>query len=570
MMTKRFNLLMFGFWLAVAVGLVFLFGVEGNNEEAANQGRSAIWWMVSRWLWAKTDMSHGWLIPLVSLYMVWKRRQALRDDPRRVNWWGGLVVVLSLLLYLAGLRVQQTVLVLLAGIGLLWGIPFLMYGWAVARMLLFPCGYLVFAIPMTFMDYLTFPLRLVSSTVSVVLLNGFGIPVDQSGTAIMIKVGHGLALDVAHPCSGLRYLLAMIALTTAYAYFTQRSPLKRAILSLSAIPLAMAGNIARITLIALVGLSLGEDFALGFYHDYSGYVVFAVATLLMLGAGRLLDWPWKKSPGRGKDEEGMSAPCETDRLPVGRAFPFAVSLVLALFTMTALLGSRMRELGLASLQTADICQDLPDQVGDWRGERIFFCQHDQCAQSFTTSELVGSTTCPTCGGKLDAVALGERTLLPADTRIVRRIYTNSKGESVTVTVVLSGHERRSIHRPQQCLPAQGFTIEATTVMSVQLEGRSPLKLMLIKAQKRHAPSTFTLRTVMAYWFAGGGHETHDHFRRMAYMAWDNLVHGVRARWAYVSLQTMAGIDDQEAERRLGEMTRALYPLLNSKAKELTP
>lgn len=291
-MTKRFNLLMVGFWVAVAVGLVSLFGVEGNNEEAAYQGRSAIGWMVGRWMWAKTDMSHGWLIPLVSLAMVWTRRKDLQGAECQVSWSSLGVILIALLLYLVGIRVQQTILVLLALVALIWGIPFLFLGRKIARILLFPCAYLVFCIPMTFLDYLTFPLRLVSSSVSVGLLNGLGIPVAQSGTAIFIKVGEGLALDVAHPCSGLRYLLAMVALTTAYAYFTQHTALKRGILILAAVPLAMAGNIARITLIALVGVVFGQEFALGFYHDYSGYIVFGVATLLMLGVGRLLDWRW--------------------------------------------------------------------------------------------------------------------------------------------------------------------------------------------------------------------------------------------------------------------------------------
>jgi exosortase len=281
-------------WLVIAAGLLFLFGVEGNNEEILSQGRSAVGWMVGRWEWAGADMSHGWLIPLVSLYMVWCKRRDLRDAPKMLSWIGLSVVILALLLYLAGLRVQQTRFVLFALISLLWGIPFFLYGKPVAKMLLFPCAYLIFCIPMTFLDSLTFPLRLVSSTVSVELLNGLGISVTRLGTAIHVNAGAGFSLDVAHPCSGLRYLLAMVALTTAYAYFTQSSAFKRGILSLAAIPLAMAGNIARITLIAVVGAFFGEDFAVGFYHDYSGYVVFAVATLLMLALGSLLNRSWPK------------------------------------------------------------------------------------------------------------------------------------------------------------------------------------------------------------------------------------------------------------------------------------
>lgn len=291
-MKGSFQILEIGLLTAIAACVIFLFGVEGNNEEVLSQGRSALGWMIGRWEWAGSDMSHGWLIPLVSIYMVWCKRSEMRQASKYLSWAGFGMVGLALLLYLVGLRIQQTRFVLVSLIGLLWGIPYFLYGRQVARVLMFPCAYLVFCIPMTFFDSLTFPLRLISSSISAGLLNSLGISVTRLGTAIHINAGGGFSLDVAHPCSGLRYLLAMVALTTAYAYFTQKSSLKRGILSLAAIPLAMVGNIARISLIAVVGVIFGEKFAVGFYHDYSGYVVFAVATLLMLGLGSLLDHSW--------------------------------------------------------------------------------------------------------------------------------------------------------------------------------------------------------------------------------------------------------------------------------------
>lgn len=306
-MKLSFRSLEIGLWVLILATITFMFGVEGNTEETLSQGRSAIGWMISRWNWASADMSHGWLIPLVSIYMVWWKRNDLRQSIKTINCWGLVIIIISLLFYLLGLRVQQTVIVLLSLISLLWGCVYFVYGGKVARIFFPSCAYLVFCIPLTFLDYLTFPLRMVSSTVSVMLLNGFGISVTQLGTAIHVNAGGGFSLDVAHPCSGLRYLLAMVALTVAYAYFTQKSPLKRGLLSLAAIPLAMAGNIARITLIAVVGILFGEKFAIGFYHDYSGYVVFGVATLLMLGLGSLLHRAgpvWRMNQKKDEVNEG--------------------------------------------------------------------------------------------------------------------------------------------------------------------------------------------------------------------------------------------------------------------------
>lgn len=268
--------------------LVLLFGVGGNSEEVQAQGSSAINWMLGRWNLPGFDMSHGWLIPLMSLYLVWRKREDLKAAQRTSGGAGWTLVVASLLLYLLGLRIQQTRLVLFSLIGLLLGIPWVLYGRAVARLLVFPCFYLVFCIPFSFLDALTLPLRLAGTLVSATVLNGLGIPVMRVGTAIQVHAGAGFALDVAHPCSGLRYLVAMVALTTAYAYLTQKGTWRRGALFLASIPIAMAGNMVRIILIAVVGVFFGSDVAVGFYHDYSGYVVFAVAILLMIGVGNLL------------------------------------------------------------------------------------------------------------------------------------------------------------------------------------------------------------------------------------------------------------------------------------------
>ena len=191
------------------------------------------------------------------------------------------------------MRVQQTRLVLLSLIGVLWSVPFYAYGWGVARRLAFPCAYLVFCVPMTFLDSLTFPLRLFASTVAAGLLSGLGVPVARVGTMLVSPAGGGIQLDVADPCSGLHYVLAMLALTAGYAYFTQRTWARQWVLFLCAAPLAVAGNAARILAIGLVAAVFGQKAAMGLYHDYSGYVVFVVAIVLMIGVGnaRNTDWP---------------------------------------------------------------------------------------------------------------------------------------------------------------------------------------------------------------------------------------------------------------------------------------
>ncbi|HIE10524.1 MAG TPA: exosortase/archaeosortase family protein [Kiritimatiellae bacterium] len=287
--------------VAVIVALIFsIFHFQGNTTDVRAFGRSALVWMVRRWTESTGDFSHGWLIPFVSMAVVWLRRRDLAAVPKKVSWVGTVVVCGALLLHWLGAKSQQTRLSLMGLILLIWGIPFYLFGWELAKRLIFPCAYLIYCIPLNFLDSITFPLRIFMAAVTTLLLNGMGIAAERSGSAIYSLAGGGFSFDVADPCSGLRSLLAMTALTAVYANFTQKTLVKKWILFLAAIPIAVAGNVARVTTVALVAEAFGEKPALGLYHDYSGYVVFAVGILLMVSAGYLLNVDFREAFERWK------------------------------------------------------------------------------------------------------------------------------------------------------------------------------------------------------------------------------------------------------------------------------
>ena len=102
---------------------------------------------------------------------------------------------------------------------LLWGLPFLLYGYRFARELLFPCGYLFLAIPLNFIDSMTAPLRLFATAASAFLLNGLGLKVVRVGAGLYSGAGNPFAFNVAPECSGLHSLLAMTALMAFYAWY---------------------------------------------------------------------------------------------------------------------------------------------------------------------------------------------------------------------------------------------------------------------------------------------------------------------------------------------------------------
>jgi exosortase len=547
-------------WLVIAGGLINLYVLHGNTDQLAYRGTSALRWMISRWELAGEDMSHAWLIPLVSLWALWHRRASLLRGRYSMDKRGLFIVVMALLMYSAGLRAQQTLMVLASFIMLLWGLPFYAFGWQMAKQLAFPCAYLVFCIPFTFLNDLTLPLRLISTSVSSTILNGMGISVTRLGTALHVNAGGGFSLDVAHPCSGLRYLVAMIALTTAYAYFTQRGAVRRVTLSLLSIPLAMIGNIVRIVLIAVVGVWFGAEMAVGFYHDYSGYVVFGVSTLLMIWIGGKLQRGSRIPDCAG----GEAGPVEDvpGGVPGKATGSHALWVVALLLTVVSLLIPVMSRVQVAAETTADVNLLLPETFGEWQGEDLYYCQSDQCARSYRAGELGDKMKlkCPACDGRLDQMALGERTLLPADTRISRKLYENAGGSKIVATIVLTGADRRSIHRPQYCLPAQGFSIEKSAVLAMTSPGLKAHKMTFLYARpNQRLEGERTKWTVLAYWFVGGGHSTHDHLQRELWMMWDTIILGRRSRWAYVSLQTTDSESFKHGERLLSDFGKIFYP-----------
>ena len=277
-------------WTASLLLPVFiLFQFWGNRSNVAMETGSLFIWIGKQWLSEGGDFSHGWIMPLISLGVVWHNRQRLKDSVGAPSYIGLAILIISLALHWAALRAQQPRVSLVALVGVIWSIPFFIYGRKTAAELLFPVGYLLLCFTSYLLVTFTMPLRLVSGAISCTLLNGLGIHAVRHGTAIYTAAAGGFNFDVADPCSGLRSLVVMTALAAPYAYFTQKTLWKRWFLFLMAAPLAMIANVTRITTIAAVANLAGKDFAMSIYHDYSGYLVFTAATLMMLGLGRMLN-----------------------------------------------------------------------------------------------------------------------------------------------------------------------------------------------------------------------------------------------------------------------------------------
>ena len=516
-------------------------------------------WMTYEFGLPRNDLSHGWVVPCFSAMVIWLRRHELREAfaAGRPDWRGLCISVFGLAVFWLGNRGGQMRFCHLALLLEVWAIPFALFGPRVARLMMFPTAFLVFTMPMGFLDFFTIRLRLITATASSVLLNGMGIPVVREGTALQALSGTGFNLDVADPCSGLRSLFAMTALTAAYAYLTVRGRFRQALLFLLAVPIAVLGNTVRILSIAVVARFFGSEAATGFYHDYSGYVVFLVAVLLMVQAGHWIGrLPRLRMEGffdRDVSGCGIAPPVATpwhrrDQLRAG-AVPLALALILVL----------QARLPLPTGDASDlVAPELPTAFGDYSGAAPLFCHNEQCLNRMlrvTPPEESENLTCPKCGGPLFDRSLGEATVLPADTVIVKRLYTAPSGADIEISVVVSGRSRMSIHRPELCLPAQGFAMTHTRTLSVPLPGRRPLSVRIVNVQR--GSTQFTL----CYWFKNREQETASHAVRILRDAWDRSVHNRINRWVMFALTVNLPPDAAAADDTVREAVAGLYPLI---------
>jgi len=213
---------------------------------------------------------------------------------------------------------------------------------------------------------------------------------------------------------------------------------------------------------------------------------------------------------------------------------------------------------------AGVEQVLPDTVGPYKGEDIFFCQNEQCMRSFLASELKGSNVCLRCASDLDVISLGEKRLLPDDTVLAKKQYRGPGGRPMFASIVLSGREQKSIHRPQQCLPAQGHVIERSRAIKIPIDGREPLEIMLLELHRGGSTregKELQRKSLYAYWFVGTDRETPYHLQRLYWMTIDRVFRNVNHRWAYITVSTGCQGDLAKDIQRLSDFINTLYPAI---------
>lgn len=244
-------------------------------------------WMKLRWT-ARGYYSHGPLIPLVSAYFIWSKREKLKKLPYVPSRWGLPLVVMGLFIHVMSsfARVYFT-----SGFSLvivLIGLSFYLFGREVGKELIYPLCFLFFMTPLNLLiiEMISFRMKLFAATISNWIVNSVGIDAAREGSFIHLPNG---TVEVGDVCSGLRSLISLTALGVAYAYMAPVNVLKKGVIVLAAVPMALISNVIRIVLLCFVGYVYGIETATGtFIHKGSGFLVFVVALIGLMIVGRML------------------------------------------------------------------------------------------------------------------------------------------------------------------------------------------------------------------------------------------------------------------------------------------
>lgn len=458
--------------------------------------------------YVRADMSYAWYVPLFSLYVIWRERESFIRSFSSPSIFGALACLPFLVMGLLGVRGLQVRLEMVAVIGLIVSLTWAFFGFSTAKRMLFPAGFLLFCLPLSnFLDIITIHLRLLATSVACGTMEGFGVDIVRRGTMLAAADG-SFSIDIADPCSGLRSLFALMALTLGYAYFTQPTWLRRGILFALSVPIAVAGNVTRILTICLVGKYASGEFATGFYHDYSGYVVFLAAIVLMVACGEGINALMRKYRPRERAADAQKNAAATDEqasVKGGVSLGVPVAVTVMIIAAMAFLAS------------------TPDAVLTE-------------APSIRLCEIDGYTS------EKRPPAEAESKGLPEDTIIDKRLYNAPDGNWHLVTMVIGGKSKGSIHRPELCLSGQGFLM--TSPRNAEAGG---VKWRLITLRNAHGADD----QGFAYtFFNQAGFYTPSHTGRIFRDALDRSLFNRIDRWVMVTVNSSS--DDFDGRRRFLE------------------
>jgi len=254
-------------------------------------GFATLYWhvlakLVSDW-YHDDNYSHGFLIVPLAIYFVWERREKLRKIPAAPSALGFGVVLGSVAVLIAGILGSELFLTRISILGTLVGVTLFLWGWGYLRALAFPLAFLLLMIPIPaiIFNQIAFPLQLLASQFGESAMGFANVPVLREGNVLILA---NTTLEVAEACSGIRSLVSLLTLAIVLGYFSDPRGWVRTLVALSSVPVAIVTNGFRVAGTGIAAHKIGAAAAEGFFHEFSGWLVFVSAFMLMLALQRVI------------------------------------------------------------------------------------------------------------------------------------------------------------------------------------------------------------------------------------------------------------------------------------------
>jgi exosortase len=239
-------------------------------------------WLVASWS-SNSYYSHGFLVPFVSIYFAWRRRDALRH--RKPNNVGLVVLALGLTMHLLAVPWQVHLVSALALVFVLAGLLLYFYGLETTRLMLFPLGFLLLMIPLPLVERLAPSLEAFVCRYATLMVQALGTPADSLGSQVRLANG---AFIIGAPCSGLRSIVSLSTLGVLFAYIFDGPLLGKIVLVAVSPFIAMIANLVRVASLLQVAHLFGPEVGLKYYHTLASPLLFLVAFALLILLGRIL------------------------------------------------------------------------------------------------------------------------------------------------------------------------------------------------------------------------------------------------------------------------------------------
>ncbi len=443
-------------WLAVGVALGAVAFAPGVRQ------------MVDRWMAGDGYYAHGPLVPLVSLWIVWRERKTFAAIPRRSSATGLALVAASILLLAFGLVARINAAQQLALIGTIAGTALLVFGFRVVRRAWFAIAFLIFMVPLPgfIISNLTFAMKMAAARFAVTAIELVGIPVVLEGSTIHLAA---TSVTVDNVCAGLKTSIALLAIATVFAYL-ERSRV-RAVLTLAlALPIAIVANVVRILVLcwlAVIGSPAAHE---GPLHDATGLGVYAVALVLLMAIRSIPVGSRTAEGGRADGVEGEGAAEGGGGPPILATVPPSLFRLSAFVLLLGLGAAAALTYGAVGPSRTQRTKQIPTEIGAWKGTDVPISK--------------------------DAYA----TLETED--VLLRSYIREEGPVPVELYVVHGADStfRLMHPPEMCFAGSGFMVRD--------QGKAVLRLRCGREIEANR-ALFDARgetLLVYYWFRQGGRD----------------------------------------------------------------